>query len=524
VRRFVALGLAAAVALSIPLFAIFPRVRNPMIGVRGVGTGTVIHAAGFTDDVTLDSIGAMRQNPEVAIRLRFEPGHGIDGELRLKGASFDTYVERRWLPADERSTMLTAQDGRIRLDGQPPEHWIDLWLQPMSTRALFLPVEAVAVEIATPVLAWDRAGALRLWRRPTGVLPYRVGVARRPVMIAVPPRPAEEPTLDTAEVTPRIAALAAEVTAGAASTGEAAVRLERHLMDSYTYADRFLGLSGDKPLEEFLFERREGHCELFASALVLMLRSEGIPARLVTGFLGGELNPLTGYYVVRQSNAHAWVEAYLPDEGWKILDPTPPAGRPDASSLQGWGLVQQAYDYMKFRWDRYILTYGFQDQVSFFWRLRGLFQAVKAWFKDDEVGAVADLRGSGSASETAPQDAPLLEEEDARGFAFRLSLGLLAVLLLGWMLWQHRRVRTATDAFQRLRHEASSHGVLVTEGTAPLTLVERLRRRYPEAGEPACDVVTLYLRESFGGRELAAEERLRLVTSLKTVRQALRRR
>ena len=64
--------------------------------------------------------------------------------------------------------------------------------------------------------------------------------------------------------------------------------------------------------------------------MVLMLRSQGIPARLVTGFLGGEYNPFEGYYIVRESNAHAWVEACMPGEGWRIFDPTPPAGRPVA--------------------------------------------------------------------------------------------------------------------------------------------------------------------------------------------------
>ena len=99
------------------------------------------------------------------------------------------------------------------------------------------------------------------------------------------------------------------------------------------------------PIGDFLFRYRSGHCEYFATAMVLMLRSQGIPARFVTGFLGGENNRL-GYYIVRQSNAHAWVEAYLPDSGWTVFDPTPPAGRPAVAQRSLWSAIRQAYDFM----------------------------------------------------------------------------------------------------------------------------------------------------------------------------------
>src|SRR5690606_12480839 len=82
----------------------------------------------------------------------------------------------------------------------------------------------------------------------------------------------------------------------------------------------------------FLFETKRGHCEYFASALAVMLRTQGIAARVATGFSLGEANPITGFYEVRALDGHAWVEAYIPDAGWLMLEPTPFYPLPDASS------------------------------------------------------------------------------------------------------------------------------------------------------------------------------------------------
>jgi transglutaminase-like putative cysteine protease len=517
--------MVVAVALSIPLFALFPRVRNPVLGVRGVGTGTVIHAAGFTDDVTLDSIGAMRSNPEVAIRLRYPEGRAPDGELRLKGATFDTYKNRRWEPTPWRETSLVPQGTAVRLTDRQPEQWLDVWRQPMNTRSLFLPAETVALEVVTPVLAWDKGGAVSLLWGTSGVFPYRVGLVDEAVSLALRPAPAErEPALDASALTPRIVELAAEVAAGAETPAEVATRLERHLMDRYTYSESFVGLTGARPLEDFLFRHQQGHCELFASALVLMLRSQGIPARLVTGFLGAERNPLTGYYVVRQANAHAWVEAYLPELGWRTFDPTPPAGRPDADILARWTLFRQVSDFLQFRWDRYVLTYGFQDQLTAFWRLRSLLGLIRGWFGEGEGSTgsrVAQETGAGTATDSAATDATVAGQ-DLRSFAFRLFFVLLAVTLVGWLVFQHlRAVRTATEAFRRLRRQAVAAGIPLAAGTAPLEMVHRLGGCFPEARDATGRVVSLYLRESFGGYVLTDGDRRHLLDALRAVRRSL---
>ncbi len=128
-----------------------------------------------------------------------------------------------------------------------------------------------------------------------------------------------------------------------------------------------------------------------------MLRAEGVPARLVTGFLGGEYNVFEGYYIVRDANAHAWVEAYLPGAGWRVFDPTPPAGRPVASAKGAFAVVRQAYDFLLFRWDRYVLTFGLYDQLTIFRTLRSLWLEIKGLFDRPDAGAPRRAGSSASA-------------------------------------------------------------------------------------------------------------------------------
>jgi protein-glutamine gamma-glutamyltransferase len=122
---------------------------------------------------------------------------------------------------------------------------------------------------------------------------------------------------------PRIAELAGEVTQGAATQLEAAIALEHHLRTGYQYnLNSALTSQSTTPLAEFLFETKSGHCEYFASALAVMLRTQNIASRLVTGFSATNRNPLTGYFDIHALDGHAWVEAWVDGQGWVILEPT----------------------------------------------------------------------------------------------------------------------------------------------------------------------------------------------------------
>jgi transglutaminase-like putative cysteine protease len=520
---FVAGATLATLAVAVPMFALLPRVANPYILGTGGGTGTVIEAMGFSDEVTLDSIGLIRENREVAMRVLYD-GPPRDPELRFKASTFDHYDGRSWQRTERLKRVVKRHDGeRLTLVPGPVRQFVTIWLQPVTSRSLPLPVGTRNVEVAKRGFDIGRGGAVYLQFPPTDALEYTAGVGEALDTAAPPPGDGpDEPTLDLAGVTPRMAELAARVM-GAGPPGERARRLAGHLAGEYAYTLDFVGRSAADPLEEFLFTHRSGHCEYFASAMVLLLRSQGIPARLATGFMGGDFNPLTGYYMVRQSNAHAWVEAYLPDRGWTVFDPTPPSGRPAVEPPSLWGLASQTYDFLIFRWDRYVLTYGIADQARLFATLRQLWSGLWEVFRRNPRPEPAPAP---AAAETGPAavEAPPPSRRPAAGDL--ATAALLAVVLAAAAVVLARRLRrplTALRAYRLLRRALEQAGLPVGGSLAPLALRREAADRWPAAAAPAGRVVDFYLRESFGEEPLADAERGELRDALRDATRRLRR-
>jgi hypothetical protein len=393
-----------------------------------------------------------------------------------------------------------------------------LWLQPVSSGNLVLPIGTRTVDIRSPALQVDQTGVVTTFLPTRGTLTYRVGLAKGPGELSRPfgERDTEE-ALDLSGITPRIAGLAQEI-AGDLSPAEQAARIERHLSQEYEYTLDLMGFDSSQPLEDFLFENRRGHCEYFASSMVVMLRSLGVPARLVTGFVGGEYNPFEEYYVVRLSNAHAWVEGYSPDLGWQVYDPTPPAGRPGSQSWGFGSLFGQAYDYLLFRWDRYVLTYGLYDQVGLAQRL---FTFWKGFWRN--LGQSSRQADGDEPSESVEEDSRT--ERSARESFRPAWLPLtLTFLIAAWWIWRHRPELSAARAYRRLRARLRSDPALeLADSVPPIQLGRRLAARYPAASAPAWRLIELYMLESFGGQDLGEQELVELKTALRETEKRLRK-
>ncbi|HVF61787.1 MAG TPA: DUF3488 and transglutaminase-like domain-containing protein [Thermoanaerobaculia bacterium] len=523
-RGFLALATVASAVLAIPLFATLPRLRAPYIVGRGAPPmGSTIEAAGFTEEVTLDSIGQIRESREVALRLQFERGVQPVEEMRFKAATHEIYDGGRWGRSPKAGELQRRRGVRFWLVPGEPIAWVEIWRQPMRSSSLPLPVETLVVEpTVSSALDVDRGGAVSLPYVPVETLYYKVGMAARPVDAASGPAPAaEDRTLDRGGVTPRIAELASRVM-GEGPPAERIRRLEAHLTQQYAYTADFTGRGTDNPIEDFLFTYRSGQCEYFASAMVLMLRAEGVPARLVTGFLGGEYNVFEGYYIVRDANAHAWVEAYLPGAGWRAFDPTPPAGRPVASAEGAFAVVRQAYDFLLFRWDRYVLTFGLYDQLTIFRTLRSLWLEIKGLFDRPDAAAPCPPEAPEAPAEVPAPDAPGVEAPGAGElWPWLIAAAVLgAALALVWL--RHRPPLTATAAYRALRRRLEREGARLPPSLAPLALRGEAARRHPEVAAPAARIVDLYLRESFGGMELSAPQREQLHAALRAVRRGVR--
>jgi hypothetical protein len=480
-----------------------------------------VHAAGFTDEMSLDVASSVRDNRSVALRIQYQ--NVPAGELRFKAATYDVFQETTWQASPKREVLRERGTLVFRMVPGESVGSVTVYRQRMESMALPLPVETLAIDLRRTTVSLDEGGAVSLRGIPIEALEYRALVAAGPVTAALPPGEGKTPAavLGREGVTDRITQLAAQAM-GEGSAAERAGRLEDFLIRSYTYTLDFVGRGGDHPVDDFLFRYKSGHCEYFASAMVLLLRSQGIPARLVTGFLGGEFNPLEGYYIVRQSNAHAWVEAWLGEGvGWRVFDPTPPSGRPVTQPSSFGLLFTQAWDYVQFRWDRYVLTYGFADQLQAFAQLRNLWFRLRGLFTrpDHPAAAPTSAEAPGVDSVTsAPQAVP----ESGGWWAVAALLAMLAVV--AWILWRRRPPLTATRAYERLRRRLAQRGLKVAESTAPLALRRSAEQRFPEAASPTGRIVELYLRESFGGVELADDERVTLGAALHDADEALKKR
>ncbi|MGH9360496.1 MAG: DUF3488 domain-containing protein, partial [Thermoanaerobaculia bacterium] len=187
-RGFLTAATVASAVLAVPLFATLPRLRSPYIVGRGAPPmGSTIEAAGFSEDVTLDSIGQIRQSREVALRLRFEGGEeaaraAAAREMRFKAATHEIYDDGRWGRSPKAGSLPRRRGVRFWLAPGQPVDWVEIWRQPLRSASLPLPVEALVVEpTMSAELLVDRGGAVSLPHVPIETLYYRVGLAAAPV-------------------------------------------------------------------------------------------------------------------------------------------------------------------------------------------------------------------------------------------------------------------------------------------------------------------------------------------------------
>jgi hypothetical protein len=204
--------------------------------------------------------------------------------------------------------------------------------------------------------------------------------------------------------------------------------VERYLKTQFGYTLQLGNNAPEDPLAHFLFVRKEGHCEYFASSMTVMLRTLGIPARIVNGFRGGEFNDISGSYVVRAADAHSWVEAYFPGSGWLSFDPTPPGQRGPAT---GWRRFLLYMDAMREFWAEWVVNYDFQHQQSLTSGLarQGRFAArdLRQWWREKYRELLSVFRNAQERAAQRPREV---------GMWSVLGLALLIVLFNVPRMWR----------------------------------------------------------------------------------------
>jgi transglutaminase-like putative cysteine protease len=381
-RRLPAIAVVLLVlifAVALPLFLVVPRYGGSARARTGVGLGGFV---GFSDSVTLGEIGRLQQHDQLVMRVRVDDAQAErNRSLRWRGVALDEFNGRGWRKSRAASQLLQANNERgfYQFGTTGGLHHLTtqtFFLEPIDTPVLFAAPRAVAVQGTLPFIYFDREGGLQTRPHNEERISYKAfsdtsepdaEFLRRSSLFSNVQVYAGDlsrylqlpKTLDQ-----RIPDLARQVIAdsGARNRYDAARAIESHLQHDYGYT-LDLKAGGADPLADFLFRVREGHCEYFSTAMAVMLRTRGIPTRVVNGFQMGEYNDAADVYAVSQKDAHSWVEVYFPEaDAWVTFDPTPADGRPvrESTGLKArLGKYAEALDLM---WIQYVVGYDKQEQ------------------------------------------------------------------------------------------------------------------------------------------------------------------
>jgi transglutaminase-like putative cysteine protease len=480
---------------------------------------------GFSNQVTLGAIGEVKASSTPVMRVRIFDRATLPN-LKWRGASLSSFDGRRWFNAPDLAGRVRMDDNRVVLvDEQQRSRRgrrinYRVALNAIDTEALFFAGTPEVLSLRQRWLFRTSTGDLRLTHVPQHGFYYDVyslleDPSEVPVVPAQPLAPRERSRyLQLPRLDPRIAELARQVTAGASPDLNRARALERHLRSQYGYTIELPQQAATDPLADFLFQRKKGHCEYFASAMTVMLRSVGIPARLVNGFQSGTWNPISELYVIRASDAHSWVEAWLPGHGWTTFDPTPPDPNPRSLSLWAWlGMYTDAAQTF---WQDWVLSYDLGRQATLADRV-------------EQSGRRMGLRWFDGLKAATARWQPAAEEwlRGAAQWAVPLAALLAAGIWSGPMLvqgWRTRRglrrlrrgeasIADATLLYVRMLHLLRRRGFRKPDWLTPSEFAATLPPS--ELGRQVRQFTAAYNALRFGGSAEAAPQLSLLLDRLK---------
>ena len=467
--RYAASLCLQAIPFMLVLYLLFPRISGPLWGLPSDA-----HAGmtGLSDTMSPGSISRLAQSADIAFRARFSTTPPAKQKLYWRGPVMEQFDGTTWRLHDNRGTspQLETLSAPLRYE---------MTLEPHNQRwilALDAPVQLPEGLNASNVLAVTQRLPVTERRRYelAASLDYRFNVDEDPRALsrnlALPPG-----------VNPQARALAERWRNSdhrpSAIIGQAQALFAAEF--TYTLQPPLLGQNG---IDEFLFKTRRGFCEHYAGAFVFLMRAAGIPARVVSGYQGGEFNPLDGYLVIRQSDAHAWAEVWLEGQGWVRVDPTAsvsptrietgiadalPFGEPLPALVQwraDWlRTLRYRWEAVNNAWNQHILGYDPQRQRELLSRLG-------------------------------------LPETDWRSLATVLGIAcsLLVAAMTAWTLYQRPAIDPARRLWLTALRQLARRQVDCAPWETPTALAQRVREQRPELAETFQNVVDAYLQARYG--------------------------
>lgn len=371
-----ALSGTAILLLTVALFFVLPRTARSALERLMPASQRV---SGFAPEVELGRFGAIVSSRRPVLHALFQGEEPPPG-LHWRGSALAEFDGRRWYNSPRLDQSLrVSEDGLVQLvsDDQrrrPGRRMTYEVVLDFASQYLFFSGLPENLRIGTDRLVRSATGSVKLPFGPEGGLRYVVYsfADNREVLDEAPPPPLSPADrtfyLRLPAVDRRIPELARTVSGSAISDAGRARAVERYLRTRFAYSLDASPAPAQDPLADFLFVRKRGYCEYFASAMAVMLRELSIPSRVATGFLGGVPNPLTKWMVLRASDAHAWVEAWIPGQGWTSFDPTPasPDGGPGSGFLARINIYLDAADTF---WQEWVVGYDPDRQLTLAFRV-----------------------------------------------------------------------------------------------------------------------------------------------------------
>ncbi len=531
-RFFVGTGLLS--------FGVFLIASIVFLAIPRVGFGFFLKSrggltlTGFQDGMKLGGHGVIKNDSTVVMRVEIESTFGGRDrpEIHWRGVAFDEYSKGQWQRSlgapptitnlevvrpgierhelawrDSRSASSVVEGGGVKQE---------IWLDPLDSDVLFGASNPRAFELAQ--IARKRKQKLprndefrlehgstlhyTVWSEiePPSIPALRAASSEVPagygVYLQLPP-----------EITPETRALAASITANVTNNYDKAVAIERWLETSLTYTLQLREPGKTEPVHFFLFDRKQGHCEYFASAFAVLARAVGVPTRQVNGFLGGEWNEYQGYVAVRAGDAHSWDEVYFPGHGWVTFDATPAApGGQLGRGGTGWRAKMSRFiDTLRFQWAKWVIEYDLVAQLSL--------------FKDIGRGLKSVARSVRDVLKTVVSYWPIA------------LIGTLAIALV--MALRRRNVRDMlggggargkprsrsriATTYDGVLKDLAKAGTRREAGMTPRELAALLARQNKPGASELAALTDLYYAAEWGGRaDPAAEARaLELATAIK---------
>jgi len=454
------------------LFAAVPRLEFRRMLPRSFSKNAI---SGFSDKITLREITDIKSDRRIVARIEFpflEEEPALE-TLYLRGAAYSLYSDGGWqLSRSSVSPVIRSGVNYILRDALQAEVTIaDITLESANHSRLFTYGEPLQIEIGVGPIISDQDGNLSLIHMGHPTLRYRLIFTNEP------------PSQKTQATNPRrrylefppdhedIRLLALDTVEGANTDEERVALLLGFFRKEFRYS-----LTRPAPtLRSFLFEEKRGYCEHYAAGLALLLRAVQIPSRVAVGYFGGEWNILGRYLIVRQSDAHAWVEAWIGGR-WVTLDATPPQTDESFFSRK-LGFLGLYVDWLRHRWNNYVINYSLRMQTD----------AVQA--------GMSGLR------------------QVSRTWSFtglRQPLFIAAAAIFFWLLWKAWRTRGRNireydrlqASYYRLLRRLEKAGYRPSRGIPMAEMLESAVRAHPDLTKEAQTFLSLYHRDRFGPKPL----------------------